>query len=426
MTFVDNNINEHGNSATQLRGRNYRHQVVEYIPAGVLGYQMIIWPLINPQIGRLPEIFTSLNLAYYPILAAIAFSVWILEKPKLPTGTVAPSCFLGVFWLYSVTSSLWADDPANSFSETLPNTILFLALFFSCASAQSFTNVFRPIFFVVVATIAFNAFFVVMMPPGPIGHEGAYYHKNEFGAAAALCILTAMSQLRSRRLGMKILAILTVCVGLLELDASDSKTSLGFTFIAPLIAFGIVFIQKYFRIAALVQFVVYVCIVFFAFWLGKNVFDFSVTDLSMIVSGEPTFTGRVGLWEFAIDQIKERPIWGHGYNSFWQIGLNSASHDAAPGFVKVATAGHNTYIDLLLHGGVVGCGLLVLGILAAWRQISHVLERDTQIGFFLTNVMLFLILQSLLEAVWFTPSGPMGAFVAIIAFFPMADKVAKI
>lgn len=422
MSDFSGGLNHKVFEEAQAPSRNYRHLVAECIPAALLAYQMIVWPMINPQMARALSPLSAMNFIVFPILAIAAFSIWILEKPRVPRGSMRSVTLLGLFWLYSMTSSLWADNPASAFSDTRPNTLLFVALFFSCATAQKIDNVLLSIFLVAGATVAFNALFVIATPAGPIGHEGIYTHKNEFGAISALCVLVAMSQIRSSHRWIPILALATIGVGLIELDASDSKTSLGFAIMTPFLAFGIVFVQRHFRVPAVVQMLVYTAIVFFIFWLGAVSFGFGVENLSMLVSGEPTFTGRVGLWDFARDNIAKKPIWGHGYNSFWQIGTNSASHDAAPGFVKVATSGHSTYIDLLLHGGVIALGMVILSLVAMWGQISRVIERDTRFGFFLCNTLLFLILQSLLEAGWFNSSAPMGTFVVLMAFLPLVGQ----
>lgn len=69
-----------------------------------------------------------------------------------------------------------------------------------------------------------------------------------------------------------------------------------------------------------------------------------------------TFTGRVFIWEYVIDDILKQPLLGYGYQTYWIIGsgrLNVFSINQA----------HNSYLEIILWVGFVGFSFFLSAIL---------------------------------------------------------------
>jgi exopolysaccharide production protein ExoQ len=131
-------------------------------------------------------------------------------------------------------------------------------------------------------------------------------------------------------------------------------------------------------------------------WTG-----FTVGEVSAVITGDPTFTGRTDIWAFAFDRIAERPLLGYGFHSFWQIGDASPALHAPPGFIQVAPNGHNGYVDLMLQVGFAGFGLFLLLLLGVAGRISRLIDAKPWFGLFCTSLLVFVILHNLLESTWF-------------------------
>ncbi len=69
-----------------------------------------------------------------------------------------------------------------------------------------------------------------------------------------------------------------------------------------------------------------------------------------------SLTGRADLWSLAIELIRERPLFGHGYQSSRGLLLDDFSW---------ASYAHNAFLQVLLEIGLVGGALLIVSVLMA-------------------------------------------------------------
>ena len=136
----------------------------------------------------------------------------------------------------------------------------------------------------------------------------------------------------------------------------------------------------------------------------------------MMAAGEPTFTGRTDVWDFAIQEFQKRPIFGYGYHSFWKIGDLSPAHNAPYGFVQVAGHGHNGYIDLALETGLVGLMLFLLLLCIAFWRNGHLERVFPAHAFLVSCVLVYSILQNLLETNWLQSFDPSSVILVIVVF----------
>jgi exopolysaccharide production protein ExoQ len=199
---------------------------------------------------------------------------------------------------------------------------------------------------------------------------------------------------------MRYIGLLMIPAALYVLWESESKTALGFAFITPVLAVAFFLAKRYLRIALpvtlVLAFVFMLALVAVLSWTG-----FTVGDVSVFITGDPTFTGRTDIWSFAFDRIAERPLFGYGFHSFWQIGDVSPALRGPPGFLHVAPNGHNGYIDLMLQVGFLGFALFLVLLLAVAGRVSRLIDAKPWLGLFCTSLLVFVILHNLLESTWF-------------------------
>lgn len=80
------------------------------------------------------------------------------------------------------------------------------------------------------------------------------------------------------------------------------------------------------------------------------------------------FTGRDSLWSFALDQFRQQPWLGYGFDSLASV----------LGKVNMAVGQlHNGYLDLLVRGGVVGMSLFVMMTLIALSRTFVTTTRES-------------------------------------------------
>jgi O-antigen ligase len=81
-----------------------------------------------------------------------------------------------------------------------------------------------------------------------------------------------------------------------------------------------------------------------------------------------SFTGRIPLWEYAIEDILERPILGHGIGSYWS---DEQLEDAHHELEWALPDAHNGYIEISLALGITGLFLALLVTALGMKSIGR-------------------------------------------------------
>jgi O-antigen ligase len=142
---------------------------------------------------------------------------------------------------------------------------------------------------------------------------------------------------------------------------------------------------------------------------------FSINRLSNILFGDPTFTGRTVIWDFADIEIARRPLFGWGYQSFWLVGPDSPSLTDAPGWVKFMPNAHNGYLDTKLETGYLGYALLVIFIVTTVHAIGRLADRARARAWIVLSLALHIIITNGLESIWLRGFEPLWVVFLILA-----------
>jgi hypothetical protein len=385
----------------------WRTRAATALPAVLVGYLLILWPLVyghgtitaDLATGPMPEASPQLlNRLVFPAAAAVAVVLLVAERHRRAMRFhLLGAALVGGFFALLGASAAWAAEPTTSLSKFVLLALETVALLPAVLAVRRVDDLIRPLFWVVAAALTINLAAVAVLPPTPIGHAGIYAHKNTLGAVALLGGLFALygttrSDARMRLAGCLLLPV----VGLLMV-LSRSKTSLALLFVVPVLAFAAGFLGRRLRIALPIVLAVGAAV---AIFLASGAIDgISAADLSRMVSGDDTFTGRSELWRFAAGAIAERPILGWGYQSFW--GVEGSPQASLPdGFLRRTPHAHNGYLDLLLQGGVVALVLFLAMLTMAARRIDRIADADPGLGFLATALRVEGLLLDLLETDW--------------------------
>ncbi|MBR1229041.1 O-antigen ligase [Bradyrhizobium sp. AUGA SZCCT0042] len=120
---------------------------------------------------------------------------------------------------------------------------------------------------------------------------------------------------------------------------------------------------------------------------------------------DPTFTGRVEIWQFSLDHIAQHPIVGFGFQAFWGTSelVNSWTWRGSWGYR--APDAHNGYLNIAVMTGLVGL-VLTLGWVLVRPFIDHVRtppgRADPALNLMFIQTWLFGLYLSGFEAVLFT------------------------
>lgn len=234
--------------------------------------------------------------------------------------------------------------------------------------------------------------------------RGIFAHKNDLSAMAALFVFLGVLIART---GRPIWGIAIVVASLWLLVMSEGKTSLLVTI--PSLFGGLLLVRlRSDFLSAVLAYGLVLTVVFFT--LGGPLFP-QMQPFFNSVLPDPSFTGRTDAWGIALTAIGRAPLFGYGYMIFWDLNLVYSITSPAS-YVATFSHAHNGFLDSALSGGLIGLGLVVVWtVVLPFRQIRriapHVRDR-TEYAFagFLTNVWLFGLMNTSLEAILFNRSNP--------------------
>ncbi len=135
-----------------------------------------------------------------------------------------------------------------------------------------------------------------------------------------------------------------------------------------------------------------------------------------LLQKDTTLTGRTELWDLLITAIKNRPLLGYGFDTFWQ-GLHGDSLSIIRGVGWLVPTAHNGYLELLISLGIVGAliflPLLLQAIRLAWLYAG--IDRAAS-GLFPAAFLVLWLVYNMSESTLLTRNGiPMLLFVMLTA-----------
>ncbi len=276
-----------------------------------------------------------------------------------------------MFFAYCALSSLWSLDPAYTLRKAAYQTLLCGTIAMSVFTSRDPRRILALVFALFIVTVLANLAAVLTRPPGPIGYEGIYSHKNSLGSAVALIFLFALYFVISTKGGMRLVAMTTAAACVFLLFKSESKTAMGLARLAPLAGVLLYVLARWLRVSPLVAILFGLSATVAAYFLISRLFGFDSSDLLLFVFNDATFTGRTDIWSFVWDHIQQRPLLGYGYQGFWGIPA-SPKLDAEPAFIAGMAHGHNGFLDAVLNVGIIGAALSIIPIVKIIRSCGRI------------------------------------------------------
>jgi O-antigen ligase len=94
--------------------------------------------------------------------------------------------------------------------------------------------------------------------------------------------------------------------------------------------------------------------------VGTTISD-TLAGIAKLLPLDASFTGRIDIWNFAMQSLQPRLLTGYGFESFWG---SSAIQNLPEGkeWAAYASHSHNGYLDAALGMGLPGLALLIVAI----------------------------------------------------------------
>jgi O-antigen ligase len=222
--------------------------------------------------------------------------------------------------------------------------------------------------------------------------RGIYQHKNIAGPVMAAMVFMGVYLLRS---GRKWIGGLVFALAVFFLLQSGSKTSAG---TVALVLF-VVLLPSLFGMRGVALLCATLLFVLFGIATNGTALFEPIAELNDVLAPGNSFTGRITLWEFAVEKIAERPLGGHGLNALWgtpAVMEMERPFDAAWDFRGIVH-GHSSYLDTILDLGI-PCAVLIFFVVIVQPVIDYARCRLTRANVMAADLFLMIVLFAALNA----------------------------
>ncbi len=331
-------------------------------------------------------------------------------------------------WLvmaWVIASIGWADYPDLALRRGGRLLIVALTGFGLALMMPNPARFMRLMLIVTGAVMAINILGTLALPHiaiGDSGVRGMHSHKNTAGQVtlvAVLAWLVAASVLQDLR--MKVLALLATALWVGFLVLTQSKTALGVMAIVPLLLLAGNLVMRAGRLAGWML-AALMAAGSLGIWAVFLALGWGFDDIGLFLFDDLTFTGRTSLWSFVTSEIKESPLLGVGYGSFWQTGLRFSVLEFTNEWFANASQSHNGYLDLILQIGYIGFGLALIPVVTSLVQSLRLLGREhinanEQAAYLMAVAFLLAaLLMNFMETSYFRASGYLATIFIFVYF----------
>lgn len=360
------------------------------LPALAIFYVAVVLPLL-PGEGKERVI----NILIWPVAALLTLILILKNSARIDRRFFLslPIMSLIAYLVFAAASVAWAYSPDYAFSRLVVQVLAVIIVVGPFALPISVRSTIPGIHLCYAIAFAVSAVYVLTTPPSPLGHTGYFTHKQELGLLGAVGIIVSSHELLCRgwrRLG----GLITLGLGFWLVLQSESKSALAFALVALVCSWLILFVCKRTRLTPAIV----VAGVVFASLLVNN----PIERLGYRLYGDPTITGRTGIWEFIEYQISHRAWFGWGFHSYYFV--PNSPHNAAPGYIREMPSSHSGYLELKLETGRIGYWIFLVFIYSSLHLLERVRRIDPVRAWYFLSVQLFAVLINLLDSNWFVLS----------------------
>lgn len=318
---------------------------------------------------------------------------------------LTPAWFaVGSVLLISILVAPEPSDAARSIVLTLIGMIIAAGIVLLPPDEKAFQRITAAAILTVLAVSYFGVIFMTDLAiHSGSGHEpqhaglwrGHFSHKNIAGPVMSVFVMFGIYLWRSK---LHVTGALITLLALLFVIQTGSKTTNG---LLP-IAVAIVFAGRIFGLPQLtIGLYAAVVAVVTGLTLG-TIYSETWASYTAAILADPSFTGRVTLWQYGLENIGENLWFGTGFDSFW--GTPTVRNIEFPfehawdfrGIVH----GHNNFVDMMVTMGLVGF-LVLLWVLYVTPAINYLkscrVQANANIADLFMMILIFMTLLSFLE-----------------------------
>ncbi len=362
--------------------------------------------------------------AFVAMYGFAAYRLYVLRERALRIArkSVVLMAFLALF----VLSTTWSLETLLTFKDSLElvGTTVFAWYIVTRFTLRHFLQILAVVLtFIVVTSVAlvFGSPGRGRMDFGAGPMAGIVGEKNALGATMIVTIITlSLLAVDARKWTARLLLAALWIPSVVLLAGSNSITAAiaGTTSIAVLAVMWGISRKAYFFVASSLLGVVAVAVVVF------GVLAVDSNTLLEAVGRSANLTGRADLYPHLLDAVRDRPLFGFGYDSFF------ASEDALTTYLSdfieqinwIPPHAHNSFLQITLDTGLVGLAIFLVVLATAFKRTIAMLGRGTKaIDRWPLGIVLFLTLGSYDETYFALNNTLLWIFFVAALLYPIRD-----
>lgn len=381
--------------------------------------------LVAMSVGRFDPAFVPLEIGGLTSNQIIFFTMVMLlavggaAQLGTPTGSSYFTLWIVVLSIWAFVSSFWSIAGLSGTLKAvsyLAAALCALHLAHRLTAIQIIAGTFYAVFYVVFASLILSVLF-----PNTAGttefHDGAwrglFMQKNVLGRAALLlAVFSVLLYIFVDYGRSRYVAVTGFLMAVFVMIMSSSATAF-LVFVMFMIALPMVVYVA--RRTPSFRFVVYFNMASIALYAIVYVPDF-LEAVTGVTGRSVTLTGRIPLWEFAIEYVSRSPFIGYGLEGFFV----SPYLDEFFSLQRwIPDHAHNGLLDLTLELGLVG---LALFLLCASRYVSLTIAMATisrEAHLLMISVFLLMFLMNITESNLFRSSNMIWFLFMLSGFVAM-------
>jgi len=176
-------------------------------------------------------------------------------------------------------------------------------------------------------------------------------------------------------------------ISVILIFGSGSTTSI-FNLFAMILLGAVVYLNSIFRtlrIGNLFIFLAIICSLVFLTLFYFLSFD-TIVSIPQLFGKDISFSGRVDLWQYMLDEIKQHLFFGVGYKGFWVM-YNVKLSYLFNEFPWIPIQAHNGYLDIVNELGLIGLLLFLVAITNYFLKIFKI-DIDSPWKWFVIMVLI--------------------------------------
>jgi len=350
---------------------------------------------------------------------ALALYVLVKRPPLLSRAVTLPLvATLAAFAISAVLSS-YPDVAERRLVLAIFNIFQAIMLMLLPCGREHFARLLAAAAIVILAACYFGVAFLPQLSihqatdiaePGLAGDwRGFFTHKNGAGAGMALLIFFGIFIYRTWN---RAIAVGIIALSAIFLYFTHSKSPINLLPVVLLISYLVPRLRSRFVAFALI---VGVPLMLNLLSVGSVMFA-PIHELISHLMSDPTYTGRNVIWQFALDHVRQRPLFGFGFESFWGMPDLVADWNYLESWGYRASDAHNGYLNLAVTTGLVGLGLSLWWMLVQpfadyWRGRAQ--TTDHALATLLLQIWVFALSLACYESLFF--AGGSGQWVLTVS-----------